>query len=172
MPKLNEIKNLKGRKDRSKFIWLACQNCKKERWVRLDMSLQPKFTGLCFSCWSKKPKPNPKGTTARNWKGGRRLNKKGYISIVLPPDNPFYSMCNSTGAVPEHRLIMANYLGRCLHPMEIVHHKNGIKSDNRIENLALLPSQTEHLILTQLFNRVLELEEENALLKQQIQNSE
>ena len=75
--------------------------------------------------------------------GGRTITSGGYL-YLLRPDHP-----NATkiGYVMAHRVIMEEHLGRILDRNEDVHHINGKKTDNRIENLKLL-SHSDHSRIT------------------------
>ena len=68
------------------------------------------------------------------WKGGRTKSKAGYVMIRVP-DHPRAS--GNGGYVFEHILVMEDMLGRVLVPGENVHHRNGVKDDNRPANLEL-----------------------------------
>lgn len=75
---------------------------------------------------------------APGWKGGRTKSKDGYVFLFKPvfPGHENYKRTQ----IGEHIVVMARHLGRPLQKGETVHHKNGIRDDNRIENLQLMAS--------------------------------
>jgi hypothetical protein len=64
-------------------------------------------------------------------------DKYGYVQLYVP-DHP---NCSVSGQYPEHRLVMEEMVGRYLTSDENVHHKNGVRNDNRPENLELWSSR-------------------------------
>ncbi len=138
-----------GYKSHVKLIWAACKKCGKERWVGV-LRGEPK-SQFCHKCACSDEKHY-------NWKGGKTKTVHGYITIRLFPNDFFYQMTdNGNHSVLEHRLVMAKHLGRCLQSWEIVHHKNHIKTDNRIENLQLV-TDDRHKQITILERRIHKLE--------------
>ena len=119
---------------------IACKLCGKERQISDWQKGQPTYTGLCMQC----SRHSKRGEKSYNWKGGKYIGGGGHIFVRIYPDDFFYSMARNGGYALEHRLVMAKHLGRCLQITELVHHKNGITNDNRIENLELF-SNTEHI---------------------------
>jgi len=154
MPKIGETKadSELGYKGTYKRIWQACEDCGKTRWVALIRNT-PRAT-RCQACSNKRPEKvakmlehriMPRGEKSASWKGGRFIDRWGYVQISLPLGDFFLQMVKANGYVLEHRLVIAKHLGRVLQSWEIVHHKNGIRDDNRLENLELASSVSEHI---------------------------
>lgn len=162
MPKIGEIRKSRelGYATLGKHIWMPCIDCGKERWVAIKKGVSEH--SRCASCGKKRKAI--RGELNPHWKGGR-IKRKGYIAIKLYIGDAFYSMVTKQDYVYEHRLIMAKHLGRCLAYWEIVHHKNGIKDDNRIENLELLPTNLQNFAIDKLLQENKKLKEEIRRLK-------
>lgn len=174
MPEIGEIKQ--GREIGqgqlyNYFVWQACESCGKKRWVRLIKDRAR--CSLCKLCQLRIVQTNNNGDGNGNWNGGKRISHEGYVDIWISDDDFFASMKTNPCYVREHRYVMAKSLGRCLHSWEIVHHKNHIKDDNRIENLQLV-TDDRHKQITILEKRINTLElrvnyllADNALLRKQ-----
>lgn len=180
MPQLGDIVSGKERGliwPYKKYCWVGCPECGEERWKELKAVVGKDNHSICPSCnrkqkWQTDPvfrqtlldafkKRKWMGEHNPAWKGGRVKARNGYIRIRLQQDSFFFPMADSQHYVFEHRLVMAKHLNRCLLSWEIVHHKNGIRDDNRIENLQAITGQHNHIGLTL-------LQTENKWLKRRI----
>lgn len=152
-----------------------CPGCQKTRWVDAHQIRLKCFTGLCCRCTGRKnvkraqrPECKRCGPQNHNYKRGFWINHAGYAELTLPLRDPRRRFTNrSSGKILEHRLVMAQHLGRPLESWEQVHHINKKKTDNRLENLQLLSSAI-HWIVTKLETEVAQLREENEKLKCQL----
>jgi hypothetical protein len=81
------------------------------------------------------------GEKANTWNGGKSTDGNGYIRI-LAKDHPH---ANARGYVMEHILIAERALGEYLPEGSVIHHINGVRDDNRLENLWWFPSRSEHV---------------------------
>lgn len=126
-------------RDHNLRAWVRCSKCNEERYVNVQRRSDKHWSGNCLKCLSK----SQVASSHPNWKGGRTLDKSGYVMLhksLLSPEE--LELCkdelSNHGYLREHRLVMAKLIHRPLLKTEIVHHLNGIKDDNNPSNLKLL----------------------------------
>jgi len=106
--------------------WRNCPGCGTRFYAQRSRISRSESTYCSQKCGNpargKKKEENP------NWKGGRFKRSDGYIAVRLSEDE--YRL--------EHDLVVEQSIGRRLRPGENVHHKNGVRDDNRLENLELI----------------------------------
>lgn len=138
-PKLGDIKTQaelgRGANPRAKKVWVECTVCHKPRWVLLVKGKPQRLR--CRSCST-----DHQGSNNPSWKGGRAKIGGGYMGILIHS----HPLANNKGYVPEHRLVLEDKLGRPLKLNEVAHHLNGVKTDNRPENLVAVSPQEHNRI--------------------------
>lgn len=96
---------------------IKCASCKNKMWKMISRDRKRFCSKKCFG-------KSIQGPASPNWKGGIRTD--GYRNIRV-----------GDKLILEHRHVMSQSIGRPLKKFEFIHHKNGIRNDNRIENLEL-----------------------------------
>jgi hypothetical protein len=113
------------------MIKKTCQYCQKTFYVYPYRKSGAAFCSRACGSLSKT------GKNHNAWKGGRNKMKNGYIRIRVDKKYMY-----------EHRFVMEKHLGRPLQQKEVVHHIDGDRTNNRIENLCLMPKKKHDKIET------------------------
>ena len=146
----------------SKYIWAACIICGKERGV--DSTFGKPSYDRCFDCANKAKRgvPNPK-----NSKGYKTRHTQGYIML----NKPEHHHSSRQGYVMEHIVIWETVNNRKLPEGWLIHHLNGIKDDNRPENLVAM-KHGEHVNYAEPFKkRIRSLEADIELLEKALRDN-
>ncbi len=115
--------------------YLVMRNICRDCYISINSQNSKKAT-RCKSC-SKKDDKNGMYVNGTSTKSGP------YV-MILKTDHPSVKN-NSSNYVMEHRLVVEKKLGRFLKPEEVVHHIDGNKRNNDINNLMVFKSSSEHL---------------------------
>jgi len=157
--RITEIKKASevGKSGHSSYAWFLCPACFEGRWVATHAIDRPEFTGFCQQCAHKYLRLGDKNPS---WSGGRIYSGAGYV-LVKARDHP---KANSHGYYWEHILVWEKAHNQLLPQGWLVHHLNGIKDDNRLENLVAMPKRAHANLAEPYQKRIRELEATKAIL--------
>lgn len=114
----------------------ACLNCRKKFYCEKGLISKARYCSRsCQGAWMAKT-GGRKAWSNGHWKGGLSDSSHGYRMLTSGVYSEKFKL--------HHRFVMEKYLGRDLDSSEIVHHINGNKKDNRIENLEIM-TRAEHM---------------------------
>lgn len=117
----------------------------------------------CRVCDNKWRSIRYRGEGSPNWKQGRTVDTSGYVLIRVKPDT------HKVGAGAyrrEHHVVWEKAHGKPVPKGWIIHHLNGIKDDNRPENLAAVSRREHHVRHAEPYERrIKELEQELRVLR-------
>jgi len=122
--------------DRERCLVPDCDERPVNRWM-CSKHAQQREAGIIDEEGNELREFLPRGRRPKGW----RQEKAGYILVEAPKGHPH---ARHDGTIYEHRLVMEKKLGRYLEPEEIVHHKNGVRSDNADNNLELRTNRKDH----------------------------
>jgi hypothetical protein len=115
---------------------------KKNKCLLCGARFVPKRHALGKYCSSRCSWRRPRyGKENPNWRGGRIKMHDGRVAVYAP-GHPGANLMGGSHIL-EYRLLAEKIVGRRLRPNEIVHHKNGDPTDNRLENLEVT-TQAQH----------------------------
>ena len=141
--------------------WLYNEYINKNRTLK-EIALECGVSIVAIHNWKEKfqiPKAIRKGEKSCKWKGGICIRKDGF-RWIYKPNHPRANV----GYVPEHVLVMEKEIERFIKKDELVHHLNGNKLDNSLQNLFLCKSRSEHIkIHTSLRNLIYYFYQENII---------
>jgi hypothetical protein len=156
-------------KHSEKLVKRICLICGEERWVNISNTRRPHFTGICRSCRNATHFPvynHLSGADNPCWKDGR--TRHGDYWKVMVKGHP---RANKQGYVYEHIVVWERAHNKLLPKGWVVHHLNGIKDDNRPENLVAMPKNAHARLAEPYQKRIRELEATKAILIERLKNA-
>ena len=143
-----ELRICDKRGHRRLYVWVQCPDCQQWRWAAVSKVKGECKSTHCHLCAARSVQRGS-GPAYEGWRIGSRGYRRISILQLSEGDAALAGAARGLKMVGEHRLVIARCLGRPLESAELVHHVDGMKDNNRPDNLMIM-SNAFHAQLTRL----------------------